>query len=392
MDDNLLIELKDMITKASEYSKKNACSNSSVSYEELLKSLNIKLIPIDSGSYGIIFLLYNNDISIILKLSLFTADILIENLPDKNRPEYIELHILEKFKDFNICTPHIGEIYDYIICDKIPLLCHSNKSKIYDNFNKKVTSYSLSNKSIILYSKYAQHKSLRHLLKNHNISEIELYIISFQIIYTLAHIFKKIPSYRHNDLTTSNILIYADENYDENDDKYYIYIYDNIYYKIPVIKYVTKIWDFSFSNIAGEVHNKYALIFNKIGIYDNVNRYYDIHLLFSDIMYSLENYTYLSQMQETFNMEELLKYIIPVKYRPINNKYVKNMRMLLQKEYTTPHDIMIHTRFFNMFKMSSNTDLDNIIKIYGTIDDNLNNETDIVNDNNDNDNNDNDKE
>lgn len=80
-------------------------------------------------------------------------------------------------------------------------------------------------------------------------------IIIFQVLYTLIQIKKIFPTFIHNDLNPSNILVQIDNNYNENIDKYYIYHFENQYYLIPVLPFQIKLWDFGLSQITGIIDN-----------------------------------------------------------------------------------------------------------------------------------------
>ena len=200
------------------------------SYEEDLKlsGNSIKLLNIGG-----------NAASIKVTFTNFTYVIKILQSDDDEELEneiYFNEIFLENFKSH----PHIIKPYKIEKLSKIPYIFKCDE---YQDFMERD-----SEKVESIYMEYANYGNLEDYIQN--VKESELYIIIFQLIYTLMKINQVIPGYCFGDLGLGNVFVSKDENYEEGLSKKYLYILNDKNYSIPVLPYIIKIGDFG-SNSEG---------------------------------------------------------------------------------------------------------------------------------------------
>ncbi len=146
------------------------------------------------------------------------------------------------------------------------------------------------------------------------LSELELTVIIFQIIYTIAAIQTMYPNFKHNDLSMFNVF------YKKTDlsEKYYEYIIGDMIFTIPNVGYRILIADFDLSIINGLIENMNVPNGkDEYNITDAYNPYYDVGYL-------------LYHMYSSITDERLRKILIPIlqfipdginpnNYRPLSN-------------------------------------------------------------------------
>ena len=104
-------------------------------------------------------------------------------------------------------------------------------------------------KEILVYiSEYAKGGDLYHWLNKSELSVDKFKIILFQLFYTYACIQTKDPSFRHNDLSLTNVLVQEIEIPDGYEGHYYHYQFKDLHYLIPVTTFSLRLWDMDFSN------------------------------------------------------------------------------------------------------------------------------------------------
>lgn len=130
--------------------------------------------------------------------------------------------------------------------------------------------------------------SLSALIQQKAISAYQLKALMFQVIYTLAIIQNAMPTFRHNDLHASNVLVQnfnADAIQDLRPDACVVYDFKGIKFYLPVKKCDMRalLWDFFYASSqdrAGLVPTRH-----QDSVYSSRNRYYDMHKLVDSIHY-----------------------------------------------------------------------------------------------------------
>lgn len=225
--------------------------DSSTTYEDIISKNGSYLKPISSGAYGIIYQVCTKMGKCILKVCPFVK-YSSNNTDNVIAPEIAETKVWKYLnKLVTSCrTPHIRLYISSVIHDNIP--CLSNKdSLIINHLGKRLSQKRLIDKSAVSIGEWIEGITLTHYLGD--LDAITLYdwrAFFFQIVYTLNAIQSVYPGFRHNDLSTNNILLtyYATP-------KKTVYLVNGIYFKIDKYHFESKIIDFDFSNIPGKVEN-----------------------------------------------------------------------------------------------------------------------------------------
>lgn len=130
--------------------------------------------------------------------------------------------------------------------------------------------------------------SLSALIQQQAISPYQLKVMLFQVIYTLAIIQNMMPTFRHNDLHASNVLVQnfkAEQILSLRPDACVVYEFKGTKFYVPVSKCGMRslLWDFFY---ASSQDRKGLLPTRHQGTnYSSQNRYYDMHKLVDSIHY-----------------------------------------------------------------------------------------------------------
>ena len=159
----------------------------------------------------------------------------------------------------------------------------------YQNNLYRILNNNLKNTTLVAYiSEHAVHQDLGKWLVRHKPNNIEIKILNFQVMYTLACIQSLDPTFRHNDLSYSNILIQNNVIKSGDSDCYNHYSFFDIDFLIPNVSFSTRITDFDFSNSSKYNNSKvcYKTKSTVIEPYDDVgittlpNLQYDLHYFY----------------------------------------------------------------------------------------------------------------
>lgn len=194
---------------------------------------------------------------------------------------------------------------------------------------------------------------LDYIQNNHQSMNLEIWTtIFFQILYALAIIQLKYPSFRHNDLKANHIYLKKVSN---NNNDYQQYYLDKQIFTAKSIGFEICIHDFHFSSISGVIEN--SLLnenwINKFNITSKQNQYYDMHYFFS----TLTSRAFIDNFYEGVAPTEIVDFvhrIIPDKYRSNRNYPNTNVnrrgRILVNDEYTTPYQVLMNDELFTGYK------------------------------------------
>jgi len=176
--------------------------------------------------------------------------------------------------------------------------------------------------SVEIREHYYKMCSLDNYLKNNSekMKTMHWKILLFQVLFSLAIIQKKYPTFRHNDLDLNNIYVYQRT---ENDEKVK-YNLNGTIFDIPNVGFTIKIGNFYKSVIDGFVDNKSLDAKMK-----KMNRYYD----FNYFMKKIFNY-----IKSDDKLKEFIDDVFPEKMRG-NDKYLDN-------EFVLPDEIIKSNKFF----------------------------------------------
>jgi hypothetical protein len=197
------------------------------------------------------------------------------------------------------------------------------------------------------------------------ITEYQISAIIFQIIYTLEVVHQRFPSFRHNDLHMSNVLIqnlavaklknYFPENtgifikYHINGKKFYI--------NADQCPYRALIWDMYYSSINKQDADRYklqqivpfktqlsTLKYSKKPTRSCINQYYDIHKFFDSLEYVLNK----AKVKISSSLKTLIDEVVPSRLKCMSkgvSKINKVKMQLWNKTHTTPRKLLQHAYF-----------------------------------------------
>ena len=183
------------------------------------------------------------------------------------------------------------------------------------------------------------HKS--KLLKEHLENNVCDYKpLLFQVIHTLAVLQKEFPSFRHNNLTIDNILVYIKKDTTSSN----VYEYNDDKWTIPNIGFDIKITNFEkskLSNFYGVVNQRDT----EVPYINESNNYFDLHTFLNSLINGNHNLSLLNSSNNCdLETKKFLDKIIPTEYRYKDQKYLNNNVVIIQ-----PYQLLNHP-FFKDYK------------------------------------------
>jgi len=350
-----------------EYDIRNIIFKKVLDFNKIISEIGGKLEYIKSGTTGHTFkgtsFIDTNDKNKILNYAVkIVAYPKRENYGDVNdveRPENAELIMLRTLSYFvcNQQTPHIVlpiATFNTEIKPFINLIKENAKgNKKFEEFMKKYKNGDYYDKISVLISEWANGGDLLDYVRaNYKTMTLkEWRVIFFQILSSLAVIHKKYPSFRHNDMKANNILLQVSDN--KSNQTKYRYKVNGMEYMVPNIGIQIKLWDFDFACIPGMVDNAKvdADWTKKINIKSQMNRYYDIHYFFNTLTKKGFVDHFWDSPQIPKKVKEFIRRVVPEIYA--EGEHVSERgRILLDKEYTTPDEIIKIDPFFEKMRIN----------------------------------------
>ena len=351
-----------------------------INIKELCKSMGLKLEYIKSGTTGHTFkgsLRDDPSIAFAFKVCAYPKGN-YGSINKDSRPENAELRVLKLLSYFVVTknSPHFvlpvttfnTSINTFVKIPKSIVDIEDKQNGSYREFVEKYYDNKFEDFVSVLISEWANGGDLLDYIRN-NYEKMTLRdwkVIFFQILFTLALIQIKYPTFRHNDMKANNILVQLTQNTTEN--KYYSYKIDKYKFIIPDIGIQIKIWDFDFASVDGIIENdkvntKWA---NRINVTKKQNKYYDMHYFFN----TLSSKRFFPQFREGGAPQDIVDFIervIPPKFRkaprlfdkvgnpmvddkgkPVYDEQNVNAkgRIQINTEYTTPFKVITEDPLF----------------------------------------------
>lgn len=282
------------------------------------------------GIYGIPFqmILNENDKKFVMKLIPYQKRINKDKYNEYMNPENIEIEIINALSllVYNKITPHIIlPIFSFISSDKrLTKYVDSLSNQDYDK--TKVQG---------LLAEWADLGDLDGFMKTFykmqkDEIETKLKVLLFQLTSMFYAIQTFYKGFRHNDCHAKNVLVKSTGN---NKDKYYYYLYENRYYRIPDVGFQVMLWDFDFASLDGAIINKKVNSFKQsnqtsLNINDEVNDLFDIHLLMNTLYNDIS--TLLNKIDTSMSIpvfESFINSVIPRILRGPENIFVTSYRL-----------------------------------------------------------------
>ena len=345
------------------YDTTNILNKKLHNFYEIIKQIGGKLLYVKSGTTGHTFKGIINDkdgsnMNYAVKVVAFPKREKYGDISDIRRPENAEIMMIRLLSYFVIKrqTPHIVlpigtfntsikpfiNLIDDNIVDK--------ENKKYHEFAEKYKEGQYHDQVSILISEWANRGDLLDFIrKNHKeFTPIHWKVFFFQVISVLAIIQNKYPGFRHNDLKANNILVHKVK----KRGTYFSYTVNRCRFILPSIGYQIKLWDFDFACIPGIVNNKKvsALWTDEINVKPVQNRYYDMHYFFNTLIKKGFFPQLIEDESIPQEIKDFINRIVPPKLQE-NSKYVsKRGRILIDKEYLTPDDVLKNDPYFEEFR------------------------------------------
>ncbi len=364
-------------------------------YRTTLTNLGYDLKYLGQGTYGLAAKVCTNQkctLAYAIKVMMYDNNYeFYDPITNPNRPENIEVQIFKWLNQrilYPKISPHITLYIQDFKCTGVPALwkfddpTNQNHSRDYKNYinqllpdDKNRYEYHTES-SVVLISELATLGSLNGFVQLNQINENILNIIIFQFVYTLGQIHRIMPGFRHNDCHSGNMLMQLDDYYNPvlTNQKYYIYHFEGIFFKIPVVRCQLKFWDFDFANIIGETNNLKYKVFkaDEFGYRHVKNHYYDLHLFVNDLLmlkdpkskYEIDDaFPKISQTSKLFTF---LQTIVPEKYYGQDTTTTGFGRLRPDIELTTPYALLTMNKYFrDRFEVKlDQVDINQVVDIF----------------------------
>lgn len=297
-----------------------------------------------------------------------------------NESEKLEFHKkIIQLKHLSINTEHsINNKMTELVLNKIsPHICilygateliekkNSELIKTIINKHKKEDKEIMIDASKVLMTEWANLGELADYIKENNKkwSKETWTVLLFQMIAMLALIQEKYPTFRHNDLSLSNILVQNTrvKPLDETEfGGYYKYTIYGKTYCIPDIGFRILLADFDYSiikelNIMNDkVDHKQT---KKFGAVSDFNQSFDCHMMLNWLsVWVLKLHNYNEFNMPPFNLEHIKDFIYDVienKYRGFNNRFVNHTRLRNGKKIINrliPKNLLENEKIFEKFR------------------------------------------
>ena len=305
-------------------------------------SEDISLKQIGTGKYSDIFAVHRGDDSFAMKISYYTEDT-IEKFIKKKRYGDLEGAKREKDQDSILVSEKFSKVTAVLLDKKItPHFVRVFEEQDVKNFAAKIPGLEKRLNNLTTYQRMYNHVAfmdlfdtdLTRLLTHKVLDDNEIKIVIFQILYTIAAAQHTLPNFRHNDLSTNNVLV-------RNNRKKMTFRYDvdGMVFYTPT-KYAVAVTDYDFVHVPSIriLNNRRVLSGNyKVSEEDNIS--YDVHLFIKSVYkcftkaYSTDTETYrFLESLETFTDDRHPHEIPSLDPRKIlKHKYFDSLKVV-------PHD------------------------------------------------------
>lgn len=295
-----------------------------------------------------------------------------DDLKEDERSDFHKLVISQK--NISINTEHtINTILTSLFLKKItPHICviygatelmepkHSELIKMFVKRYKYKDRECLMDLCKVLMTEWADLGELSDYVEsNRKIWSIETWrALFFQMLAMLALIQEHYPSFRHNDLSMSNILVQTTRKTDIGESKgYYKYTINGKVYCIPDVGFRVLLADFDYASIKEmgitneKLDNRHT---KRFGAVSEPNRSFDAHMMLNWInMWTLRLYRHEELDGALGEVKDFLYGIIEEKFRGNRSRYVNHTRLRNGNrivEELIPVDVLEKNVFFEKYR------------------------------------------
>lgn len=247
---------------------------------------DISLKQIGTGKYSDIFAVHRGDVSFAMKISYYTEDT-IEKFIKKKMYGDIEGAKREKEQDSIIVSEKFSKVTAVLLDKKItPHFVRVFEEQDVKNFAAKIPGLEKRLGKLTAHQRMYNHTAfmdlfdtdLTHLLTHKVLDDDEIKIVIFQILYTIAAAQHALPNFRHNDLSTNNVLV-------RNNKKKTITRYDvdgMVFYTST--KYAVAITDYDFVHVPSiKILNNRRVMSGNYKVNEENSVSYDAHLFIKSV-------------------------------------------------------------------------------------------------------------
>lgn len=249
-------------------------------------SEDISLKQIGTGKYSDIFAVHRGDDSFAMKISYYTEDT-IEKFIKKKRYGDLEGAKREKEQDSILVSEKFSKVTAVLLDKKItPHFVRVFEEQDVKNFAAKIPGLEKRLNNLTTYQRMYNHVAfmdlfdtdLTRLLTHKVLDDNEIKIVIFQILYTIAAAQHTLPNFRHNDLSTNNVLV-------RNNRKKMTFRYDvdGMVFYTPT-KYAVAVTDYDFVHVPSiKILNNRRVMSGNYKVSEENNISYDVHLFIKSV-------------------------------------------------------------------------------------------------------------
>jgi len=247
---------------------------------------DISLKQIGTGKYSDIFAVFKGGESFAMKISYYTEET-IDKFIKKKRYGDLEGAKREKEQDSILVSEKFSKVTAVLLNKKItPHFVRVFEEQDVKNLATKIPGLEKRLGNLSVHQRMYNHvafmelfdNDLTHLLTRKVINESEIKMFIFQIIYTIAATQHALPGFRHNDLSTNNVLIR--KNREKTITRYDV---DGMVFYTPT-KYTVAVTDYDFVHIPTiKILNNRRVLSGNYKVTDDNNVSYDAHLFLKSV-------------------------------------------------------------------------------------------------------------
>lgn len=203
------------------------------------------------------------------------------------------------------------------------------------------------------------------LIVQGKVSRYGLKALVFQVVFTLAAIQTVFPSFRHNDLHLSNVLVQTvkcpDKTSDLRFDRYQIRpTAKQAFINLNKCGYRALLWDMHFSSISEDdaarfdLQNDFTVPEKWVRSRHSKNQYVDVHKFFDSLEYALQQGQ--NKKHKYTEVLEIIDSVVPenLKCRARNRTQDEKRKMKLWKHHVVkPMELLQHKYFDELYRLPS---------------------------------------
>lgn len=248
-------------------------------------SEDVYMIQIGTGKYSDIFAIHSKAGNMAMKVSFYTEET-IDNFISRKKSGDFEGARLEKEQDSIAVSSNFSNVTSSLLKKNItPHFVNIFVEQDVKNFASKIPGLHKRLETLTYYQKIYNHVTFMDLfemdmtefLTKHVFLDNDIRNIIFQIIYTLAAMQQILPGFRHNDLSTNNILVKRSS--------------DLSMYKVSDMTFYTEsnffvaITDYDFVHCPGIKKLMNRRVFSgSYKVNEETNASYDVHLFLKSVL------------------------------------------------------------------------------------------------------------